>query len=80
MVIFANSKMSAEIAGIVSPINFAGMADNQTRVQYLIDLVGAETVDGADLQARQYMDEMSASCRRSLVVALTKCKAAITNT
>lgn len=73
----ANTKMSAEIAGIVCPVDFAGMADDPARVQYVIDLLSSESPDGADLQARQYMDQMTRLCRASMVVMLTKLKAAV---
>lgn len=74
----ANSKMSAELSGIVCPVDFAGMADDPTRVQFVIDLLSSESPDGSDLQARQNLDEMTPRCRASLVVMLTKMKANIT--
>lgn len=72
----ANSRIAAEITGIVCPVDFAAMASDPVRVQYVIDLISSEAPSGADLQARQYLDEMSPMCRNSLIVMLTKLKAA----
>lgn len=78
MTLYANSKIATEIATAPSAINFAGMADDPTRVQYMIDLLSAETADGTDQVNRAYMDEMSPICRISVVAALTKLKANVT--
>lgn len=76
MSMVANTKITAEIAGIVCPVDFAGMASDPARVQYVIDLLSSESPDGTDLQARQNLDEMTPRCRASLIVMLTKLKAA----
>ena len=78
MALKANSRMTAEVAGMVSPINFAGMASDLARVTYIRDLIAAEEATGTDLQARMYLDEMSPMCRNSLYVILTKCMASTT--
>lgn len=78
MALRPNSRITAEVAGIVSPINFAGMANDVARVTYIRDLIIAEEASGADLQARMYLDEMSPLCRNALYVILTKCIASVT--
>lgn len=78
MSMVANTRIASETAGIVCPVDFAGMADDPARVQYIIDLLSAESPDGADLLARQNLDQMTPRCRASLIVMLEKAKTAIT--
>ena len=70
-----NSKLAADAAGWANPIDFAGAANDQARVQLLIDAVSKESTDPNE--HRLFLDEMSPACRTSLYVMLTALKAAV---
>lgn len=78
MALQPNSKLLSEVAQTPCPVNYTTAAGSDPlRVQYLIDLVSAETVDGVDAVNRGFMDEMSAIARVTLVSHLTALKAAV---
>lgn len=64
-----NSRIAAEIKGMVNPLNFAALATPEARVQLLIDTLTYESTNPDE--HRLYLDEMSPACRASLIVILT---------
>lgn len=77
MSLTANSKITYEAGTMVVNTNYAGAADDPARVQLLIDLVSADSVDGSNLLDRLWLDEMTQIARVSLVAHLIKMKAAV---
>jgi len=75
----ANSRLAYEVSTIVVPTNYAGMASDAARVQYLRDLLAYETVDTtALLQDRGFLDEMTPIARAWLCAHLDKIIASVT--
>lgn len=70
-----NPHLTADIAGIQSPITFAGT--NKARIGQLMDLVAMESADEKDQRA--FLDEMSPVCRIHLYRMLTDLQAGVTD-
>lgn len=71
-----NSKLAAEIKGLVNPIDFATPVGDPAKVQALIDMISYESTNPTE--HRLYLDEMSPACRNSFIVVLNALKAAVT--
>lgn len=72
---YNNPHLAADIAGIQSPITFAGT--NKERVGQLISLLSLEGADEKD--QRGFLDEMSPACRIHLIRILTDMQTGIVN-
>lgn len=72
-----NTRIAYEAGTIVIPTNYAGAANDPARVQLLMDIIGADVVDGTNLQDRGFLDEMTPIARLTLYAHLVKLKAAV---
>lgn len=72
-----NSRIAYESGTIVILTNYAGAANDPARVQLLMDIIGADVVDGTNLQDRGFLDEMTPIARLTLYAHLVKLKAAV---
>lgn len=78
MATIPNSKLAAEAALVTVNTNYAVAASDPARVQLLMDLIAAESVDDTTVLDRLFLDEMSPLARKSLYAHLVKLKASVT--